>query len=207
MSTETGWMDQNEIASLGLKDVGSEVKIDRSVRILNPSAVTIGAHSRIDAGVILSSDGGDITIGRHVHIGAYSIIQGGGGVVIEDFAGLSYRCTILSVSDDFLTGYMTNPTISESLRRLSRGEVYIRKHSVIGAGCTILMGTELEFGSAIGSHCKIGPKKTVPAGAIVSCDSKRPLAFRNIKRLASLESEFKCACLSSQNLMQTSDLL
>jgi acetyltransferase-like isoleucine patch superfamily enzyme len=195
LNQEADWMSYEQIRNIGLREFGEGVQIDRSVRILNPSSISIGSHSRLDAGVILSAQDGSITIGRHVHIGAYSVVQGGGDVLLEDFVGLSYRCTFISVSDDFLTGYMTNPTVNASLRNVTRRPILLRKHVILGANCTILMGTILGFGVAVGSNCKIGPSVEVPDGAIIVDNPARPIAYRNLSRLKLKESQFHCSCL------------
>ncbi len=185
-------MTDAEIAGLGLRDVGPGVLIDTSAVFLGPESISIGSHSRIDALALISANGGEISIGKHVHIGARSTIQGGGGVVIEDFCGLSYGVVILSVSDDFLFGYMTNPTIDDDYKRLTRKAVKLEKHSIIGANSVISPGVTLGYGSAVGALSKVS--RSVPKGVIFFDSKSEKVMKRDISRLEVLETSWSCSC-------------
>jgi acetyltransferase-like isoleucine patch superfamily enzyme len=186
------WLNDAEIAGLGLRYVGSGVLIDSSAIFLRPESITIGSHSRIDAWAMISANDGNVSIGKHVHVGARSTIQGGGGVVIEDFCGLSYGVVILSVSDDFLFGYMTNPTIDDEFRRVTRKPVKLERHSIIGANSVISPGVTLGFGSAVGALSKVS--RTVPKGVIFSGSMSGKVMRRDMSRLEALEASWSCSC-------------
>lgn len=186
------WLNDDGVASLGFRAVGEGVLIDSSAIFLSPELISIGSHSRIDAWAMISANGGEVSIGKHVHVGARSTIQGGGGVVLEDFCGLSYGVVILSVSDDFLFGYMTNPTIEDDFKRMTRKPVKLEKHSIVGANSVIYPGVTLGFGSAIGALSKVS--RNVPKGVIFSGSENGRVMKRDLSRLEKLESSWSCSC-------------
>lgn len=60
------------------------------------------------------------------------------GIILEDFVGISSRCAVYAVSDDYSGEFLTNPTIPSKYRNVFGGRVILKKHSLIGSGCTIL---------------------------------------------------------------------
>lgn len=69
---------------------------------------------------------GIIEIGSCVHIAAYSAIYGGDkGVYIYDYANLSSRVSVYSVSDDYSGNSMTNPMIPDVYKSVTSGTVRI----------------------------------------------------------------------------------
>lgn len=190
-----GWMTRAQLDRLGLKFLGEEVLIDNSVMILAPESISIGTHSRIDAGVTISAAGGFVEIGKHVHVASRATIQGGGGVVIDDFSGLSYGVVVISATDDFTLGNLTNPTVPDSTRRVSRKSVRLEKHSIVGANSVITPGVVMGFGSSVGALCKVS--RSIPDGGIV-VDSSGKVSFkRDLERLKALELTIQCGCSST----------
>jgi galactoside O-acetyltransferase len=47
---------------------------------------------------------------------------------------------------------MTNPTVDEKYKKIKKGDVILRKHTIVGSGCTILPGVTLEFATSVGAH-------------------------------------------------------
>ena len=139
---------EEELESLPLKSFGKNVLISRKVSIYSKNEITIGNNVRIDDFCILS---GKITLGNYIHIGAYSALYGAFGIKMEDFTGLSPRCTIFSASDNFDGNYLISPTTLKQHKQIIGGKVLIKKYSQIGAGSMILPNLILEEGSAIGA--------------------------------------------------------
>ena len=73
------------------------------------------------------------------------------GIILEDFVGISSRCAVYAVSDDYSGDFLTNPTIPSKYRNVSGGRVILKKHSLIGSGCTILPNIKIGEGTSIGS--------------------------------------------------------
>lgn len=142
-----GFYSEAELAEIGFKSFGENVKISRKASIYNPSAISLGSHVRIDDFCILSG-GKYIEIGSFVHIGAYSALFGGGGILIEDFSGMSPRCTLYSESDDFSGISLLGPMIPMKYKpRFKCAPIIIRRHAGLGTGSSILPGVELAEGS------------------------------------------------------------
>ncbi|NME35788.1 MULTISPECIES: acyltransferase [Fusobacterium] len=144
-----GFYPREELEKIGFKSLGENVLISDKTSIYSPEKISIGNNVRIDDFCILS---GDIKIGNYVHIAAYCGFFGGGGIEIEDFAGISSRGIIYSVSDDYSGEVLTNPMIPEKYKKLKYGKVIIKKHSIVGSGTIILPGVILEEGTAIGAN-------------------------------------------------------
>lgn len=141
---------RQELESIGFSSVGTEnVFISKKASIYNPRNVCIGDNVRIDDFCILS---GKLTIGNYVHVAPYCGLYGGKtGIILEDFSGLSSRCSVYAESDDYSGGTLTNPTIPMKYRNVTGGIVVLKKHSIVGSGSTILPNVVIEEGASIGS--------------------------------------------------------
>ena len=144
--------------SIELKDsgltFGNNVNISNDVILHNPRNIIIGNDVRIDSQCILIA-GKDtkIIIGNNVHISAGCYFFGGGGnIIMEDYTGTSSRTVIYTASDDYTEGYMTNPTVDEKYKKINTGDVILKKHTLVGSGCTILPNVTLEFATSVGAH-------------------------------------------------------
>ena len=73
------------------------------------------------------------------------------GIYIGDFANISSRVTIYSVSDDYSGNSMTSPMIPEEYKNVRSESVYIERHVIIGSTSVVLPGVKLREGSAFGS--------------------------------------------------------
>lgn len=144
----TSFYTQEELENIGFKDVGDNVLISRKASIYSPENMSFGSNIRIDDFCILS---GCISINNYVHIAAYSALYGSTqGIYINDFANISSRVCIYAVEDDYSGSSMTNPMVPEKYKNIKRDSVHICRHVIIGSGCTILPGTTLAEGCAIG---------------------------------------------------------
>ena len=152
---------QNELRTMGFKHIGDSVFISRKASFYGVKEMYIGSHVRIDDFCILS---GNITLGSHIHISAYCAIYGSLGIEMEDYTGLSPRCTVFSASDDFSGNYLIGPMVASELTNVTGGKVLIRQFSQIGAGCVILPNLIIEEGVAVGVMSFIN--KTLKAWSI-----------------------------------------
>lgn len=139
---------QEELQSLGFKELGENVLISRKASFYNIHEISIGSHVRIDDFCILS---GDIQLGSHIHIAAYCALYGAFGIEMEDYTGLSARCTVYSATDDFGGNFLVGPMIDFKKTNVTGGRVVIKKYSSIGANCVILPSVTIEVGVAVGS--------------------------------------------------------
>jgi galactoside O-acetyltransferase len=138
-----------ELKEMGLRRIGENVLISKKCSIYGAEKISIGDNVRVDDFCILS---GDITIGNHVHISAYSALYGKGGIEIGDFCGISPRCALFSVSDDFSGEHMISPMVSDSLRKVDARKIIMKDYSQIGTNSTVLPGVTIGEGAVIGAH-------------------------------------------------------
>jgi acetyltransferase-like isoleucine patch superfamily enzyme len=185
-------LSRSELVAVGFQSIGVNVSVDRSVVVLNAHWISLGDHCRIDAFALISAGPEGIQIGRHVHLGAGCQIFGGGGkVLMEDFSGLSGRASVYTSTDDFIGGWMTNPTVPDRFRKVRNGAVILRKHSGVGCGSVILPGVEMGFGSTAGALTLV--RKSVPEGVILWGNPAKVIARRGLTRLQNLEREFRAS--------------
>jgi acetyltransferase-like isoleucine patch superfamily enzyme len=176
-----------ELAGLGLGTVGRNVRLDRSAIILNPAGIRIGDHVRIDAFCLISAFGAGVSIGSHVHIAAGVYIFGGGGVTIDDFAGVSARSIIYSANDDYSGEHLTGPTLPPEFTAVSSAPVRIGRHAVLGAGSVVLPGVVVGEGAISGALSLV--KQDVSPFTMVAGTPAREVMSRS-RRLLQLEAEF-----------------
>lgn len=147
-------------------------KIFPTAKIISkPGTCTIGDYSQIDDFVFINS-GLCLAIGRYVHISSFSSIIGGGKFIMGDFSGLSAGCRIITGSDDFTEGYLTNPTVPRELRNVRLGEILIGKHAIIGSNCVVMPDVEIGEGVSVGAGSIIN-KDLEPWGIYVGYNPKK----------------------------------
>lgn len=182
---------EKELKNLGLKKYGINVLISKKCSIYWANNICIGDNVRIDDFCILS---GNISIGNYVHIAAYCGMFGGeGGIIMEDFTGISSRSAIYAVSDDYSGEFLTNPTIDSEYKNVISKTVKLEKHSLIGTNCTVLPGVTIKQGTSIGA-CSLITKDCEEWGIYVGVPAKR--IKERSKKLLDLEKKF----LSNSNL-------
>ena len=159
-----------ELAQLGFKKIGKNVLISRHTSIYGAQNMTIGDNVRIDDYCLLS---GKITLGNYIHIAAYTaMFAGDAGIEMKDFTGLSPRCAVYAVSDDYSGAAMTNPTVPDECRNVIGGPVVLEKHVVVGTGSTILPNVTIGEGTSVGSMALVH-KSLEPWGIYVGAPCKR----------------------------------
>ena len=94
-----------------------------------------------------------IKIGNNVHISAGCYFYGNSGnITLEDYTCTSARCILYTANDDYTEGYATNSVVDESIKKVTTGDIHIKKHSVIGCNSVILPNVVLEHATSVGSH-------------------------------------------------------
>jgi galactoside O-acetyltransferase len=164
------YLSDNEIKNLKFARVGINVLISSKSSIYNPELIEIGDNSRIDDFCSIS---GKVTIGKNVHISSYAMVLGGtAGVIIEDLSAVSFGCKIFSSSDDYSGKFLTNATIPEEFKSVTRAPIKISKHAIIGTNSVIFPGVIIEEGCAIGAMTLVN-KSTTPWGVYVGIPARR----------------------------------
>lgn len=146
----SNFLTEQELTGLGIKSYGKNVLIGRHVVLYSPDKLVLGDNVRIDDFTIIS---GKVTMGSFIHVSQFCGIYGGDeGIVMEDFSGLSAKCSVYAVSDDYTGHSMTNPMVPEKYKPTAISKsVHIGKHAIIGCNSVVLPGVDIPEGAAIGS--------------------------------------------------------
>jgi galactoside O-acetyltransferase len=137
-----------ELMKLGFIAIGKNVLISKKASFYGIEHVIIGDNVRIDDFCILS---GNIKLGSNIHISAYCALYGTYGIEMEDYTGMSARCTILSASDDFSGDFLLGPMTEKKLTNVTGGKVLIKKYSQLGVNCVVMPSLTIEEGVAVGA--------------------------------------------------------
>jgi acetyltransferase-like isoleucine patch superfamily enzyme len=177
---------RDELLSMGFAYVGQNVKVFKNSTLVKCENIYLGDACQIDDFVhIIASE--PLRIGRRVHIACYSSIAGGGEVSIEDYCGLSAGCRLISGSEDFMGGGMTNPCIPEKFRKVTRSHILIKKHSILGTNTIVYPGVTINEGVATGSATIVN-KDLESWGLYMGAPAKR-IKERPREMILSLEQE------------------
>lgn len=144
-------------ADVGFRQYGKNVRIYAGAKIIGAEFICVGDNVIVDDFSFIYATA-EIYIGRYVHIAAFSFVAGGGVLRMGDFSNLSPGARVLTGSDDFNGSGLTNSTIPDALRHVTRAQVTIGRHAMIGANTVVLPGVTVGEGAAVG------------AGAVVNRD-------------------------------------
>lgn len=146
----TNYLTREELAELGLKEYGEDVRIGRHAVLYSPETLSLGSHVRIDDFTVVS---GTVTLGDYIQVSQFCGLYGGNaGIVMEDFTCLAGRCSVYAVSDDYTGASMTNAMVPDKYRPgIISKPVRIEKHVILGCNCVVLPGVTVAEGTSVGS--------------------------------------------------------
>lgn len=174
----SSFLSADEIRKIGFAKVGLNVLISRFARFYSPETMYLGDNLRIDDFCILS---GKINLANNIHISAYSALYGKFGIELQDYSGISPRCTLFSASDDFSGEFMISPMAPPQHTNVQGGKIVLEKFVQIGAGTIILPGVTIEQGTAIGALSLV--KKNLDSWTIYGGNPLRVIKPRSKKIL------------------------
>jgi len=146
-----GFFVSEELAEMGFKLVGKNIRIAKTCTIIGLENIAIGSNVQIDENVFIAANKGYLDIGDYVHIGGACHLNGNGGITLADFCGLSQGAKLYSMSDDY-TGYsLTNSTVPDIYKKITISPVNLERHVLIGSGSVVLPGVTIGTGSAVGA--------------------------------------------------------
>lgn len=183
-----GYFGSDELRGFGFASVGENVAIAKNCTIIAPERIEIGDHVRIDSNVHIVAAEGKVTLGSYIHIGGACHIAGRGGVMMNDFSGLSQGVRIYSASDDYSGEHMTNPMVPDEYLGFNVAPVLLGRHAIIGSGSVVLPGCNIGEGVAVGALALV--TKSLPPWGIYSGAPARRLRDRS-RRLLELEAEME----------------
>jgi galactoside O-acetyltransferase len=146
------FLSVSELAAIGFKKIGTNVKISRLAQFYNPENIIIGNHVRIDAFSILSSGNKPFILENYIHIASGVYIWGNIGFHMKSFSNISAGSKIYTQSDSYCGNYFIGPSVPIKYRKVYGSPLILEKHVIIGAGSILLPGIKLGEGVAIGSH-------------------------------------------------------
>lgn len=179
-----GFLTRKELEKMGFRSLGNDVMISDKASFYSPELMSIGSNVRVDDFCILS---GSIKLGNYIHISAYCGLYGKGEIEMDDFSGLSPRCTLLSGSDDFSGNYMISPMVSAEYTNVEFGKIKINKFVQIGVGTVVLPNVIIGEGTVVGAMSLV--KNSIEEWGIYTGVPVRFLKNRE-KRLIELSIQF-----------------
>jgi galactoside O-acetyltransferase len=182
------WINRTDLERMGFMSLGSNCLVDSRAMIHGAEKISLGSNVRVDAFSTVSSQGGRIEIGNNVHIATGVVIYGSGGVSLASGSGLASGVKVLSATDDFIWGNLTNPTMPEEFRRVTSAPVALLEHALVGVNSVILPGSTIGFGAAVGALTLV--KGIVRDHQIVSGNPMRVVGMRNSDRLQARHLEY-----------------
>jgi acetyltransferase-like isoleucine patch superfamily enzyme len=174
----------------GFRRVGRNVRIYSGAKIIGAEYITLGDDIIIDDFVFIYAHAPTI-IGSHVHIASFCSLVGGGDLRIGDFCSLSSGVRVLTGSDDFQGGGLTNSTIPAEFRHVSRSHVYIGRHAMIGTNTVLLPGISIGEGSAVGAGSLVN-RDLAPWGIYAGSPARR-IRARPSEQILAQEAELQIA--------------
>jgi galactoside O-acetyltransferase len=182
------FLSDAEQSEIGFKTLGRRCLIDSRAVFIDPSLISMGDDARIDAFCLVSPQGGEVSIGRNVHIAVGVTIYGAGGVSLGDGSGLSSGVKVISASDDYVFGHLTNPTMPERFRSVTSAHISIGSHAVVGVNSVLLPGSSIGFGAAVGAQTLV--RGEVGEFEIVGGNPMRKLGNRNRSKLMQFHKDY-----------------
>jgi acetyltransferase-like isoleucine patch superfamily enzyme len=176
---------KSELEALGIK-VGRNVLIHKSVLFFGDN-IQIGSNVRIDCHSVITSSK-QVLIGNNVHLGIGVCLLGTAGIVIEDFSGISAKCSLFTTSDDYSDGNLTNPTLPDEYRKVKSLPIILERHSLIGASSVVMPGVTIHKGGAVGALSFVN--KSIPPFVIAAGNPIRKIGVRNREKLEKLEETY-----------------
>ena len=130
---------------------GVDVEIYPLAKIIKPTVIEIGEHSKVDDFTFIYGGSG-IKIGRYVHIASFVSIIGGGELVVGDYVSIACGARILTGTDSYYGGKRMSTALPEEQRNVIRGRIIIEKDAFIGTNAVIHPNVTIGEGAIIGSN-------------------------------------------------------
>lgn len=183
---DPGFYHEEELRSFGFGAVGKNVAIAKNCTIIGLPNIYLGDNVRIDGYTTIVATAEEVVIGSYIHIGGGCHLSGAGGIVMEDFSGLSQGVKIYSISDDYTGHHLTNPCVPKEYLGAHRKRVTLGRHAIVGAGSVILPGASLGEGVAVGALSLV--TKPLSAWGVYSGSPARRIKARS-RALLQAEAE------------------
>lgn len=180
-----GFYSEQELKELGFKHLGENVSISKKASLYGTKNMSFGDNVRVDDFCIFV---GDITIKDNVHIAAFCGLHAScGSITIDDCSTFSSNVAVYAASDDYSGEYMTSSVIPEKYKHTVQSDILIGKYVIVGTGSSILTGSIIPDGVAVGAMCMV-KTELEPWGIYAGVPCKR--IKERSKNLLELEKAF-----------------
>lgn len=150
--------------------------IDSSVRIYGAELKSADDTHRVDAFCVIT---GNVWLGRRVHVASGCRLLGSSGrIVLGDASAVSMGSTLLTATDDYVSGHAMGPTIPDEYRNVTTGNVILEPFAVVGAHSVVMPGVTLGWGAAVGACSFVNCD--IPAGEVWAGVPARRIGSRNM---------------------------
>ena len=138
-----------ELKKIGFLELGHNVKISSKTTVYSADKIKLGSNIRIDDFCVLS---GNIAISDNVHLSTHVALTATlEPLIVGKGSTISYGSKLFTASDDFGGDFMFNPTYDLSERNVVHAPIVIEEFVAIGALCTVMPGSLLGNGVAVGA--------------------------------------------------------
>ena len=145
-----GFLSVEHLKSQGVTVLGSNVFVSECAKIYNPKNLLLHDNIRIDDFTILSCKG-RIEIKNYVHIGSHCLLSCSTNIVFHNFTTISSGVRLFGGTDDYSGYHMTNPMVPEEFTNVTRGDIILEEHVIIGSNSVVLPGVVLKEGTSVGA--------------------------------------------------------
>lgn len=162
------------------KNLGKNVKIYESAKIVKPEVIEIGDATEIgDFAFIYGGKG--IKIGRYVHISRFVSIIGMGELYMGDYTVLADGARVMTSTDSYHEGYRMSSVLPLEQRNVQISYVRIEKDAFVGTNAVVHPGVTIGEGAIIGSNSlvlKDIEPWTINVGSPTRVIGKRPKVIK-----------------------------
>jgi acetyltransferase-like isoleucine patch superfamily enzyme len=173
-------------ATLGLRAVGTEVRVHALTRITDADRVALGSHVILDDFTFLQGRE-SLTIGDHVHVAMFSSISGGGAATIGSFVTVSQGVRLFSGTDVPDGSGLTGSTIPPEHRAVVRSHLTVNDFAFIGANTVVLPAVTIGEGAVVGAQSLV--RDDLEPWTIYAGSPARPLRARPREPMLRLAAE------------------
>jgi len=148
---QSKYLDENDLKKLGVKSVGTNVRVSEHATIVGLANVTLGSNIRIDSHVVILSRRGEFKVGNNVHIEPASSVVAHRGVTLGNYSTISHGVRLYTESADYSGASFTNVFPDGRFLNPKAGPIVVGDHVIIGGNSVVMPGVTIGEGAAIGA--------------------------------------------------------
>ncbi len=145
-----GYLKEDDLRSMGVK-FGRGVLVSDKCSLYGAENIHFGDNVRVDDFCVISGVNGYVIFGNHIHVAPYCGLYGGGGIIVEDFCGLSSCTSLYSTNDNYSGDYLIGPTMFDDYRKVDVRTIKLSKYTTIGTHAAVLPGVTFGEGAILGA--------------------------------------------------------